>query len=306
MKIETVSASKIKSHNMCEFKYYLENHLKIDLGTNFGAEQGSLAHTIYEEFGRAFKEGIKDPEIAKTWLDKILESYRDDKIWEHSVKALIRDKSCDSCEYCDDGKCFILDLSIDKFPGCPKEEFNQTIWLVEKIINDRTPSNPLNSKIIDVENKFKIILKDGSEEVPMTGIIDLVCECDSNTLEIVDYKTGNKTQSYNECVKDIQFLMYHLATRHMYPNYKNIIVTAIYLKREPISMAFSVDDEEETRMYVKKKWYEIKQNISPKRIADRSNGSVYFNHICKNLCNIEICKCEHEKFVRQGGVIVET
>lgn len=304
MKLKKISPSKIKTNLMCEFKYYLSYHLGLDLGTSFAAEQGSMVHIIFEKFGEANRDGIKNPEIKNDWYEHILYAYQVEGLWKLSDKAKKREKKCDGCCYNKDGLCFITNSPIDSFEGCPKEEFNDSIWLVEKIINDKTIQNPLNKKVLEVEDEFEIIIKDGEEEIPIIGLIDVVNELDDDTIEIVDYKTGNHIQSYKECKKDPQLLIYHLAARKKYRQYDNIFITIYYLRSKPMTFVFLRQDEEATEKALKNHWYKIKHNKTPKRICDRSDGTTEFGFKCKYLCSPEICEKEYKKFVKNGHVIL--
>lgn len=304
MKVHSLSASKIKTIKQCEFKYYLEYHLALDTGTSFAAEQGSMVHVIFEKFGEAKRDGIDHPTIESTWYDEILYAYREEELWRLSNKALEREKDCDNCGHYNQGGCNIAGKPIDTFAGCPRDEFEDAIWLVEKVINDKTLQNPLNKKVIEVEQWFEMKIKDGNEEIPVVGLMDIVTELDNKTIEVVDYKSGNYTQSYNECVKDPQLLIYHLAARRSYKNYDNILITIYYLRKKPLTLAFGPADEAATERALKKYWMLIKANESPRRRCDKPNGKIEFDHVCKYMCNPEMCVKHYEEFVKNGCKIL--
>jgi hypothetical protein len=306
MKLYSLSASKIKTYKDCAFKFYLNYHLGLDLGTSFAADQGSMVHVILQKFGEANKLGIEDPPVKSKWYDYILHAYREEGIWKLSEKALNRPKACDSCPYhlAQNNSCFVNNSAIESFKGCPKDEFEDAIWLVQRIINDETLQNPLNKKIIDVEERFEIDIMDGEEVIPIVGYMDVVAELDKETIEVVDYKTGKHTMSYNECLTDPQLLIYHLAARRGYRGYQNIFITINYLRKKPVTLAFGQKDEDGTENAIKKYWYKIKSDESPRRRCDRLDGSVHFDHVCKYLCNIELCKKHHKEFLNNGGVIL--
>lgn len=305
MKINSLSASSIKSYITCPFKVYLEKQLKVEMPSNFGAEQGTLIHAIFEEVGNAQIAGDKDPDILRNWTDVILEAYQKNGIWQLSRKALARKKSCKGCPYNQSTRCWIADQDLAEFEGCPIEEFEGSLDMVEKVLNDKSDTNPLNQKIIDTENKFVLLLEDNGEVIPVAGIIDVVTEMDDDTIEIWDYKTGNYVQSLKECKKDPQFLIYHVASRAVYPKYKNAIISVYYLKKNPISFTFGTRDEKGTIKALKHYWHRMRNDISPKRRCDRADGSCKFDFKCKYMCSPEICQREWEKFRAQGGVILD-
>lgn len=299
MRIHSLSASKISTYKECNFKYYLGYHLGIDSGTNFAAENGSMIHEIFENIAKDKMQG-RDPTMLSEWYHRVLYAYRENELWKLSNKAIEKEKKCETCQYVDEGRCTIVGKPIDKFKGCPKDIFNDTIKLVEKIINDKSIQNPLNKKIINVEDRFEITIEDGNEKIPVTGFIDIINELDKNTIEINDYKTGTKTKTYQECLKDPQLMIYHLAAKRTYKNYKNILVTIIFLRKEPITVCFNKSDEIATEASIKKYWYEIKNNVRPKRRCDNPDGSVTFDYYCKYLCDIKTCEKEYSKFVNNG------
>lgn len=299
MKLFKESASKIKSFKMCEFKYALEYHFGLQMAKNFAAEQGSLIHSVFETFGKAIKSGQPRP---TNWLDIVIKSYHDG-LWKLSKKAPDRAKDCENCEHYNKGSCFIVGQDITKFKGCPRDEFAECLKLIEGVIYDKSPNNPLNKKIIDVENRFNITV--GDENIPVNGIIDVVTEQDADTIEIWDYKTGSFQMSYDECKTDPQLLMYHLAGRKIYPQYKNILVTIFYLQDKPMTFAFSEKDERGTTMALVHYWHKIRNNICPRRRCDRQDGTVNFDWKCKAMCSPELCGQQYKKFIADGGALVE-
>lgn len=284
---------------MCEFKFALEYHWGLQMPKGFAAEQGSLIHSVFEDFGRAIKAGKPRP---TNWLDKVLAAYRGG-LWKLSKKAPDRPKDCENCEHCVKGSCFITGQDITKFQGCPRDEFAECLELIHKVIDDKGPNNPLNKKIIDIENRFNITV--GEENVPVNGIIDVVTEHDAETVEIWDYKTGSFQMSYDECKTDPQLLMYHLAARNIYPQYKNILVTIFYLQDKPMTFAFSEKDERGTVMALVHYWHRIHNNVCPSRRCDRKDGTVNFDWKCKAMCSPELCAKQYKKFVEEGSVLKE-
>lgn len=105
--------------------------------------------------------------------------------------------------------------------------------------------NPYESIVIDSERWFKLEMP-GKEwqcidengkltQFAPRGFIDLVREIDDDTIEIVDWKTGDrsdfytrKKHTYETLMRDIQVRLYHFAATELYPQYKNVIVTFYY------------------------------------------------------------------------------
>lgn len=320
MKCTGLSASRDKTYGMCEFKYYLGYHLGIQEEKKFPTEQGTFCHEIYEILALQVLEGQKNPKILKEWFGLLLNAYRNTRkvknrfgyeeeippLWTLSKKALERDKTCESCKYFADGNCWVAGKKIDQFEGCPRDEFDDSVKLIEQVIYNPGPLNPLNKTLIAAEDVFQLQLEDGAGEiVKVNGIIDLVTELDSESIEIEDYKTGKWTQTWLECQEDIQFLIYFVAARAKYPQYKNVFVTAHYLKRRSgrsPTMAFSDKDEAETRQRIVRRYHEIRNNKFPVRRCDRANGFVKFDWVCEYLCDPEACQREYEKVIKVGHI----
>lgn len=297
MKLTKVSASKIKCYKQCRFKFCIEYHWALPTLRSFAALQGTLCHSVFEEFGKAKRAGEPPP---KDWLDIVLKAYRVQDIWNLNKKAVEREKDCKNCEHHNNGTCFVTGKSVDKFVGCPRNEFNEALELINGVILDKGPNNPLNKKIIGTETRFNI----DAAGVPVNGIIDVVTEEDPTTIEIWDYKTGKFMMSYDECKTDPQLLIYHLAGRKIYTKYKNILVTIFYLQDKPITLAFDEKDERGTQNALTHYWYKIKNDRTPTRRCDRSDGTINFDWQCKGMCNPELCQKKWDEFVsKDGGVL---
>ena len=321
MKIRSLSASKIKTYHMCEFKYLIEYHLGLDTGKTFAAEQGSLVHYILEQFAKAKMTGKDDKGRSLEWLEKnwkemlfegypeysgeIADGYRgDNPIWMMHKDAPWREKTCDTCPFFTEGKCGITDKPIEDFDGCPKDEYEEAIWLTELILNDESWKNPLNQKIISAEDKFSIVVhEDEDEKIVVNGLADVITEFDEDTVEVWDYKTGKYTQSYKQCEQDYQLKIYHLAAKDRYPD-KNIVMTIYYLRRKagPITLAFDDSEIEQTKDEIRAIWRKIKNNRTPSRICDQPDGTVKPSFICEKMCNFALCQKVHKKFMDQGGM----
>lgn len=319
MRCKSLSSSKIKTYKDCEFKFLIEYHLGLNTGKTFPAEQGSLVHYILERFALAIRDG-QDADghtlewLEANWIDLLFEGYPEysgemadgyrgkSPIWQLSAKAVDRAKSCDSCPFFKDGECGVTGQDINDFRGCPKDEFEDAIWLVQEVINDNSCRNPLKKKIIAAEDRFTLVTFDEQgNEILTNGIMDLVLEHDSETIEVLDYKTGKHTQSYNECKKDPQFLIYALAAMDLYPQYKHVLLTAYYIRRKsgPITVEFDKEELEKAKNGIRFYANRIKKNRMPQRRCP--DPGVKFDHVCKYMCDPTLCNQVYKKFLEQGG-----
>ena len=182
--------------------------------------------------------------------------------------------------------------------------------MVLRVIEDDTHTAVFNdpSKILDTEQQFKFDIEYDGKKHTVNGIIDLVIKLDDDTIEIVDYKTGRHKLSYNAAEKDIQLMLYYLAARTLYPEYKHHLVTIYYVQggRKQLTPGFSDKTKEEIEQRIATIWRAIEHEVLPTRIADKADGSFSPNHVCKYLCNIEACKDIYPRFIdyiNRGGDI---
>ncbi len=143
--------------------------------------------------------------------------------------------------------------------------------------------NPYNMKIIDVEQWFELEIpgeewksmdKHGElKQFSVRGLLDLVHEIDSDTIEIVDWKTGKRKSLYSQTpideevlLREVQPRIYHLAAYFLYSGYKNIIITFYYANQGgPITISLSHDDIAMTLAFLYKTFSTIKGDTLMRR-----------------------------------------
>lgn len=215
MKIVRCSATAIKTYYYCSFKYWLEKILQMESRAGKAALQGTIVHQVFEWMAKLKKRG--KTHIDTEWLL--------DQSWDMHIKlnpSIAIRRVTSRGEAADFKKCR---NSID-----------------DVISGDY---NPYESVVIDSERWFKLEMP-GKEwqcidengkltQFAPRGFIDLVREIDDDTIEIVDWKTGDrsdfytrKKHTYETLMRDIQVRLYHFAATELYPQYKNVIVTFYY------------------------------------------------------------------------------
>lgn len=314
MKCTGVSASSYTTWGWCEFKYYLEQHLGIRGKPQLPTALGSFCHDLFEQIAQSAKDNETSP-VIDNWMELLLEAFRKERtiknkfgqdevtppLWTLSPKILEREKQCEKCSYFVDNKCWVTGEDISDFEGCPKWEFGDAAWLIERII-DTPEYNPMNQRIIDVERWFSLKIEHGGSDFNIRGFIDLVTELSKDIVEICDYKTGRE-KSYKECSKEMQLRMYHLAARELYPDYKYVFVKMHYLKaKRPYVFAFSPEDEETTRQQLSTAYHDMESNEFPTRRCDRNNGLVKHDFVCQYMCDIDLCQEKFEEMVKRGAI----
>lgn len=250
MRLEHLSASSIKSWQQCEFKWMLNYHLKnrISLRENYAAHLGSHMHEIFEKIAK--KELTKENwnEWSKQEQPKLYELAA-----EKYIKEILPDKVNKDC-----------------------------IELFNCLFRRKPVYNPLENPfatIIGIEKEFEFDL--GITRVK--GFMDLVLEIDKETIEVVDYKTGNSKLNMNAAMKDVQVLLYHLAAQYLFPAYKYVLVTLDYLRGAPVTVALQDKHDNSIRRILTSTWHQIRNCKSPDRIKDGDNW------VCKYCCDRTKC-----------------
>jgi len=285
MDLSALSPSRIKTTKNCEFKYFLQYHLRLPESreSNIYGIKGTAAHEALEfyvnyircERDSELKNEIKEEErnedyeqvlkdfYAKTELWKLDDRQGEHrngtpKGWPHPVQ-----KSCDSCPWASkDGMCEIANIPYDNVDGCPRPNFEDDLKIVKDTV-DSTEFEIFKEKILGTEVKYTMELEGG---VKARGVIDLVVEIDDDTLEIIDYKSGNSTLSYNAALTDPQMRIYAMVAKKLYPKYSTYMMSLYYVrKKKMLTCVFSEKDDEKTLKAVQVHWRDIKANKNPYR-----------------------------------------
>ena len=305
MKIPYVSPSRLKKALECEFQYFLSYEWGWAdelFQYTFCSEFGSAVHYTLEEYAESKATADYKAIYDKHVMD--LRPFSDDmmKAPSKARASFFVDKDCENCPFFDPKKasCGIMDQHVEHFQGCPKKLYNEGLMMVEQAIDRygkyfktgiKSKDNP-SGKVIGIEaptregadpNRENISWgkDDEGEDILMNGFIDLVLEYDSETLMIVDYKTGYSVPQHEKFIKDLQPRMYSFASRIMYPQYKYYWVQFDYFRGIPMEHAFTIDDDEQTRREVTALYNRVKKARSIKRRG--------MDHYCKYLCNRPFC-----------------
>ncbi len=317
LEIKSISPSRIKTFDMCKYKYFLTYCTDEVLRSNWGAAHGTLVHDVLENYSNG---------NDSDWMTRLysgyggtletLDRYQEPETMESPlVWAKPRDYSekklhCDSCSYADQdaNQCGISLKPLDELPGCPEDLFEESVTMITDVIKnyEETWEKVLrdeNGAPIGCEYKFNI--KIAGTDIPLIGYMDLVIEEDPETIHVIDYKAGAKTQDYQECLEDIQVQAYSLAARREFIDdvnnhgfkYKNIILTFDYFRNKPITVALSKEDDDRTEAKILEKIKEIQSTKWINRIIPsdeafdaRTSRGGYKYWKCKYLCDDSVCR----------------
>ena len=220
MKPRAISPSSYNLYDICPLAYYYQYDLGIESPPGKAAAVGTVFHGCYELASQHTKiTGQIKPPIE----------FFDESLLQLSAQELAQ-----------------IDLSA-------KQD-------VKNLLHSHIEYQDYLSKpILAIEKRYRLVFDNKlnrlddcvvpqyyfnlpTEEVfAISGFIDLILEEDSDTLHIIDFKTG-KTKSENMLRKDIQPQIYFLAASYLYPKYENVILTFDYIKNEPRIISFCRDD----------------------------------------------------------------
>lgn len=122
------------------------------------------------------------------------------------------------------------------------------------------------------------------------GTIDLVTELDKNTVEIIDYKTGERKEwsepdtpvkTPERLARDTQLLLYNYAVRRMYPQYTNVICTIIFA-RDGGPFSFPMNDSDDIELIKErlKTRFNYVQDMDKPQLLDATHQSFKCQYMC--------------------------
>jgi RecB family exonuclease len=284
------TASRIKTYQQCEFRYFLEYMIQYPPSRqgNIYSEKGSAVHEALEHWANAVLGVEHKSEFD--WEKILLQYYKESRLWEMDQRKPEKggfphpvEKTCESCPWASkDNRCLIADKATEAVDGCPRPNFQSDVDLINKTF-DRTDypclatvedkDSPQGIKfvrnVIGAEVPFDMVI----EGVRVRGVIDLVAEDpdDPTCLEIIDYKTG-AAMSFAKAYKDPQVRTYGAVARILWPQYKHIMVTLHYLKTTPTSVPLSEEDDRLTILSLQRAQELVRSNNDPRPVRPAKSG----------------------------------
>lgn len=252
---------------MCEQQYFIEYVLGHRSPSNKKADKGTICH-------------------------KILEILADIKLAEQSNNTTIDNDII--------GNLDIYNYNIDNITNSVYQyyisQFKHHEWdnkdlkdckeWVNKAITDHNGIfDPRSREIFQSEQHFDITIDkpwanyefktaDGiiKGQLAIKGTIDLITKVNTNTLEVIDWKTGRRLdwatgqeKTLEKLYQDPQLKIYHYALSALYPEYENIIMSIDFINDGgAFSMCFSKTDLISTENLIRKKFDEIKNSKRPR------------------------------------------
>lgn len=262
MKIEYLRASSINTWRDCQFKYFLTSVCEIPTDNTLSTTLGTIVHHVLEILAKCKKNNhhlLKDKYSDYRYLTNIIY------------------------------KRYVLENPHIKFSD---KDYKFCITSVEKVLD--SIFNPLKLNILKTEQQFHIDIKrKGFHNKALRGTIDLITEEDSETLHIIDYKTGKHRSDWatleekntvEDFKKDPQLQLYDVVASVLYPKYKYILLTIIFINAGgPFTVSFEPQERKSFIEWVRKLNIEIEQCNKPDRLKDdKTKSKLHFK--CKYVC----------------------
>lgn len=263
MELKYLRQSGIGTYTDCPWKFFLTTILGFPTLAGRKAYLGTIVHHVLELMAKAKKTNhhlLKDKYSDQEYLLKIS--------WDRYNKE----------------KPDHFDLDDEDYKFCQIQ--------VESVMN--SIFNPLNLNVVDTEKQFQIGIEgEGFDEgFELRGTIDLITKPTEDTVEIIDYKTGQRkdwvtgnVKEWDDFLKDMQLKLYHFVSLHIYPECTNRLLTIIFTRDGgPFTVTFDDEDAKKTIALIKQHFLTIKKDDFPTRLKDdRRRGLEKFK--CQYVCD---------------------
>jgi len=286
-------SSSLNNWKYCEMQYFMTYVLGHQSPSGKKADLGTITHAVFETLAICKKR----TQFNKRNKMKVTQEPLGD--FSFTYEQLFTDEFVN----------YILGRSFDYYKAnCTHNQFNQKDYeFCYKMVWDTLAYNngqfdPRNRQVIDTEPHFDIPIKepwakfsftgpDGKEisgNLAIKGTIDLVTELPDGTIEVIDWKTGQRLdwatgekKDYEKLMTDIQLLLYHYAVSKLYPQHRHALMTIFFCRDGgPFTLAFDEEDDKNFLKTLEKMFKEITINQSPRPVSqDRRNFK------CEKLCH---------------------
>lgn len=303
-------SSSFNNWRFCEMQYYLTYVCGYSYSPGKKADKGTITHKVLEVLAGIKKQiqdnpnsnCYEDKAIGDVYFDKdkLLEPYYlDSEEVEAINKGRINKQTYKSPCSIEEGHVrygvqlveevfersyeYYIKRSFDKWYPADKRDCLNWVWMA--LDYKGGIFDPRRRNVFAPELKFDLTIDDDwarydymlegkqiSGQLAIKGTIDLLTLVNEDTIEVVDWKTGQRIdwanggeKTYEKLCKDPQLMMYFYAIKRLFPHIKNVIMTIFFIRDGgPFSICFSSADMEKVEEMLKKRYYEIQDSIKPK------------------------------------------
>jgi hypothetical protein len=202
-----------------------------------------------------------------------------------------------------------------------KDAYNY-VWIV--LDHHQGTFDPRKREIFGTEQKFELVIdapwasyeyeNNGDPlcgQLKLKGTIDLIYKVDEDTLEVNDYKFGQRVNWANGEIKtleklgkDHQLMLYYYVLRKLFPQYKNIILS-IFFARDggPFSVCFEDHHIDSMEDYLRQRFEYIK-NLKEPKMRDPEQKDFLCYRLCpfykEKVGDTNFCKHIHDSIKSAG------
>ena len=298
MIVTYLRSSSYNNWRFCEMQYFITYVLGYRADSGKAAEAGTTIHKIMEIL--AFLKKFQQDNPKRKFLEV------DDDV---AGKVKVKVADFESEEFIEGliDKCYTEYTSRSKHHWTKADRKTASRWTWLGLDYNNRQFDPRIRNIVEPEPHFDIMIDepwakfeydaDGetiSGNLAIKGTIDLVTKVSDNTIEVIDYKTGQRknwndnpptVKTYEDYKTDAQLLLYYYAISHLFPEYEHTIMTVFWVRDGgPFSMCYDKSDRDMFLGMLKDRFEEIKNNSNPKPLSVDRRGfkCEKLCHFCKN------------------------
>ena len=197
-----LSASRIKTLQMCSWQYWCKYHLKLPDKSNEGSLRGTICHAVFENLG--------NPKHRKhyTRIVKTQNAYASPPV-KRMIESYAKKHNIDDFENMD----LINQMTVE---GLNFDFFGD---------KDSKPTESISEK------DFDISASEGNKNYRILGFIDKLFLFKRKKQAVIrDFKTSKQIFSGKDYTDNMQDLMYCLAVKHLYPEFLKRKMEFLFLK----------------------------------------------------------------------------
>lgn len=338
MIITSIRSSLINNYSFCQQQCFLNYVLGIPRKSGKKADKGSCVHKVLELLARIKKEFQTKQEDNIVFNDKMLDTaiainkqdfllpYRltNEEVDTINKTRINKSNYKHDCHLKHGHIRYGKDL-VEHLIQCTYNYFKEntphvwqpvdfrdiTNWIWMELDELNGSFDPRKRTVIEAEQFFDFIIdkpwanykwkikgREISGKLNIKGTIDLITEVDSDTLEVIDFKSGiridwatGEEKTYNKLQSDFQLMLYYYAVKLLYPQYKHILVTIFFIRDGgPTTIFFDDDVIQKTENIIQEKFKEICNNDLPEMIDINQE-----NFKCTRICDYYTMKASNGK-----------
>lgn len=298
MLVEYIRSSSYSNWEFCQMQYFITYVLGYTGPSGQKAELGTIVHKVMECLAN-LKKAEQDLTGRKAKL-----SFVDDAVGlvEVNKSKLRTDAFVDTL--IERSKEHYIKDSVHKWQPRHSREIKELTYKI--LAWSKGMFDPRNRDVLYPEPHFDITIDEPWAEfegkdtdgkpvkgkLSIKGTIDLVTTVDDDTIEVIDWKTGQRKNWATGAVKDLdalakdpQLLLYFYAISHMFPQYKNAIMTIFFVRDGgPFSLCFDTSDHDRFLDMLRKRFETIKNSTNPTVLPYRDHATKP-NWKCSRLCH---------------------